>query len=52
MNACILTEVRNFKTFLKGNYAITLDLCHLFIKENVEHGIEHGIYSTYGVCIH
>ena len=32
MNMHILTEDKNFKTFLKENYAITLDSCCLFIK--------------------
>ena len=26
----IITEGRNFKTFLKENYAIALDCCYLF----------------------
>ena len=30
---CILTEVRNFKIFLKENYAIALDSCYLIAKE-------------------
>ena len=33
MNTNILTEGRNFKTFLKENYAIALDSCCLFTKE-------------------
>ena len=33
MNTNILTEGRNFKTFLKENDAIALDSCHLFTKK-------------------
>ena len=35
LNTCILTEGRNFKTFLKENYAITLDTnsCCIFTKK-------------------
>ena len=28
-----LTEGKNFKTFLKENYAIALDICYLFTTE-------------------
>ena len=41
----VLTEDRNFNTFLKENYAIALDSC-CFTKKNVEHGIWHDINST------
>ena len=51
MNMYILTEGRDFKKFLRENYAIALDSCYLF-KENVEHGIEHDVDSVYEVCIH
>ena len=34
----VLTEDRNFNTFLKENYAIALDSCCV-TKKNVEHGI-------------
>ena len=37
MNTYILTKSRNFKTFLKENYAVALDSC----LKNFEHGIEH-----------
>ena len=30
MNTYILTEGRNFKTFLKENYAVDLDSCYIF----------------------
>ena len=33
MNTYILTKSWNFKTFLKENYAITLDSCYLFAKK-------------------
>ena len=33
MNTNILTEGRNFKTFLKENDATALDSCHLFTKK-------------------
>ena len=33
MNKYILTEGRNFKTFLKENYAIALESCYLFTKK-------------------
>ena len=33
MNTYILTEGRNFKIFLKENYAIALDSCYLFTKK-------------------
>ena len=52
MNTYILTEGRNFKSFLQKKYAIASDSCYLFTKENVEHGIEHDIDNTYGVLIH
>ena len=45
----ILTERRNFKTFWKENWEISLDSCYLF---NVENGTEHDVDSAYGVCIH
>ena len=42
MNACALTESKNFKTFLKENYTIALDSCYLpRCKKNVELRIEH-----------
>ena len=50
-NTYILTEGRNFKTFLKENYASALDSCYMFTKKNVEHGIEHDVDSAYGVSI-
>ena len=30
----ILTEGRNFKTFLKESYAVALDSCYIFNKKN------------------
>ena len=33
MNTYILTEDRNFKTFLKANYATALDGCYIFTKK-------------------
>ena len=33
MNMYILKEGRNFKTFLKENYIITLDSCYSFTKK-------------------
>ena len=42
----ILTEGRNFKTFLKENYVIALDNS----LKKVEHGIEHDLGSA--LCIH
>ena len=47
MNFYILTEGRNFKTFLRENYAGTLDSFYMFI----EHEIEHSGESAYGVSI-
>ena len=52
MNTYILTEVSNFKTFLKENYAIALSSCSLFTKELFERGIEHDIDSAHRLCIH
>ena len=53
INTYILTEGRNFKRFLKENYAIVLSSCYLFTYLlNVENGIERDIASAYGVCIH
>ena len=48
MDTYILTEGRNFKTFLKENESVALDSCYFFI----EHGIENDADSTYWVCIH
>ena len=49
----ILTEERNFKTFLEENYANALDSCYLLIYyKYVEHGIEHDIDSANILCIH
>ena len=45
MDTYILTENRNFKTFLKENYAIALDSCYLFTKKLFEHDND----SAYGV---
>ena len=40
----ILKEGRDFKTFLKENYAIVSGSCYLLIYyKYVEHGIEHDI---------
>ena len=40
----ILKEGRDFKTFLKENYAIVSDSCYLLIYyKYIEHGIEHDI---------
>ena len=33
MNTYILTEGRDFRAFLKDNYAITLNNCYLFTKK-------------------
>ena len=53
VNTYILTESRNFKTFLmRENYIITLDSCNLFFKKSIEHRIEHVVDSIYGVFIH
>ena len=52
MDTYILTEVSNFKTFLKENYAIALSSCYLFTKKMFEHGIEHDIDSAHRLCIH
>ena len=41
MNAYILTERRNFKTFWKENYAVGSDSCYVF---DLEH--------AYRVCMH
>ena len=35
MNMDILTEGRNFKTFVKENYAISLDRCYLFTEKRL-----------------
>ena len=51
MNTYIITDVINFETIMKQNYAVALDSCYMFIKINVEHGIKHDIYSAYGVYI-
>ena len=49
----VLTEGRNFKTFLKENYATALDSCYLLIYyKYVEYGIEYDIDSAYRLCIH
>ena len=45
MDTCILTESRNFETFLRENYAIALESCYLFTKKMCEHDID----SAYGV---
>ena len=48
-----VAEGRNFKTFIKENYAIALNSCYLLIHyKYVEHGIEHDIHSAYRVYIH
>ena len=51
MNTYILTEGRNFKTFLKENDATSLDCCYLFTKKvlNMELNM---MFSAYGVYIH
>ena len=51
MNTYIITDVINFETVMKQNYAVALDSCYMFTKKNVEHGIKHDIYSAYGVYI-
>ena len=51
MNTYIITDVINFETIMKQNYAVALDSCYMFTKKNVEHGIKHDIYSAYGVYI-
>ena len=40
-----LADGRNFKTFLKENYAVALDSCDWFTKlrKNVDHGTEHDV---------
>ena len=48
----ILTEGRNFKTFLKENYAIALDSCYLLIYcKYVEYRIEHDIDSVIDIAL-
>ena len=50
INTYILTEDRNFKTFLKENYAIALNICYMFTKNMlVEHKIKHGVAKVYEV---
>ena len=50
MNRYILTESRNFKTFLEENYANNFDSCYLFTKVILnEHGIELDIDCAYWV---
>ena len=49
MNTYILTEGKNFKTFLKENYPIALCSCML---KKVEHLIEPDVDSAYGVYIY
>ena len=51
LNAYILTERRNFKTFWKEYYTIGFNSGYLF---NVEHGTaeHHDIDSGYGVCMY
>ena len=51
INTYIITDVINFETIMKQNYAVALDSCYMFTKKNVEHGIKHDIYSAYGVYI-
>ena len=46
INTYILIEDRNFKTFMKENYGITLDNCYVFTKE---HRIEVDTDSAQGV---
>ena len=52
MNTYILTESKNFRTFLKENYSIVLDSCklHIYKKENAEHVFNHNVGSSYAVC--
>ena len=45
VNNYILTESRNFKTFLKEKFAVALGSCYMFIK-NVEHRVELDVDSA------
>ena len=47
MNKYIITEDRNFKTFLKENYEVAFNIWYLFTKKNVEYDAN----SAYGVFI-
>ena len=46
MNSYLMTEGRNFKTFLKDNFGINLDSCYIFTKKIVEHEIEHNVSTV------
>lgn len=48
MSNHILTEDRNFKKFLKENYAIAVGMLHVYWKNN-ENGTEHGVDKANGV---
>ena len=51
INTYILSEDRNFRTFLKENYAIALDSSvATYLLKNVKHGIEHDVHSAFEVC--
>ena len=40
MNSYTLTKGRDFKTFLRENYAIALDSCYLFTKNMLTMGLD------------
>ena len=42
----ILREGRNFKIFLKENYAIMLWIVDTYLLKNAEHGIGHDIHCV------
>ena len=48
MSNHILTEDSNFKRFLKENYAIAVDMLHVYWKNN-ENGTEYGVDKANGV---
>ena len=51
MHIYILTEVRNFKIFLKESHAITGQLL-LICEKNIEQRIEYDVESAYVASIH
>ena len=51
-NTYILIEDRNFKTYMKENYGITLDNCYVFTEEHrigVHTDGAYGVLKTLGI---
>ena len=52
INTYILIKDRNFKTFMKENYGITLDNCYVFAKElriDIDIDNAYGVLKTLGI---